>query len=181
MHQLGAVGDDVDSLGDQPVDNFPDALFVAEIVREENTTRSPGASWRPRVLVLGDARQGGAIPPDCRSPRQNPGARQAVEMVLPDKRWQFAEVAKLARDRDHPLHRAADHHDLAPIGEPRLRRRANARDVRGERRDDDAPRRMADQRGKVGRDSRFGWALPLAQHVGRIARPARERPPRRAP
>ena len=170
MDKLRAVGDDFDALRDEAVDDLADRLLVARNGARGEDDDVAGRERRGRVLVFGDARERRArLALAARRQSQNLVARNAVEMILAEERRQAVEIAAFARHRDDALHRAADHHDLLAVGDPRLRRRAKARHIGGESRDDDAARRLADQRGKIGRDIGLRRALPFAQHIGRIA------------
>ena len=116
---------------------------------------SPGAERRGRMLVLGDARQRGArLALAARRQARHLVARDAVETILAEERRQAFEIAAFARHRDDALHRAADHHDLPPVGEPGLGDGAQARDIGGESRDDDAARRVADDVAQASRRRR---------------------------
>ena len=150
---------------------LPTAFSLPGMVREEKTTMSPGASVGDRMLVLGDARQRGArlALAAGRERRESCRAADGRSGSWPSKGRHAVEIAAFARDRDDPLHRAADHHDLPAVGEARLGRGAQTRDIGGEGRDDDAAVRLADQFGEVRRDVGLRRALALAQHVGRIA------------
>ena len=170
VNELGAVGDDLDALRDEAVDDFADRLFIARNGARGEDDDIARRQSGGRMFVLGDARQGGArLALASRRQSQNLCPRNAIEMILADESREAIEIAAFARHRDDALHRAADHHDLLAVGDPRLGGGAKTRDIGGESRDDDAAGGLPDEFGKVRRDIGLRGALALAKHVGRIA------------
>ena len=74
----------------------------------------------------------------AREQRHDLVAREIAVGVGAAEGRQAIEIAPLARDLDHPVHRAADRDDLAAICERGLRDRAHAGDIRREGGDADA-------------------------------------------
>ncbi len=122
------------------------------------------------MVVVGHARQrraGFALA--AGGERKHVGAGQPVERVRSEEAWQAVEIAALARDPDHALHRASEHDDLAPRRKPRQRRRAQARDIGGEGRHQHAALGGRDQLRERALDVGLRRALALAGDVGGIA------------
>ena len=180
VDQMGAVGDDLDALVDQPVDRRGRRFSLPGMVREEKITRSPRRECDVGMLVGGDARQRRArLALAAGAERHHLVGRQIAVGVDRAERRDAVEIAGLARDLDDPLHGAADHHDLAVAGRAAsatARRRATL----------EAKVVTATRPARSGSVRRGSWRHRPPTASGRRAphwwnrRPARGSPPRRA-
>ena len=167
---MRAVGDDLDVLLDQAVDDPADRLFVAGDGARGEDHPVAGRERGARMLLLGHPRQRRArLALASRRQRQHFVARQPLERVGAEERRQAVEIAAFAGDRDDALHRPPHHQHLPPGRQPRLRRGAQPRDVGGEGGDDDAGFRLGDELAQRARDVGLRRALALAHDIGGIA------------
>ena len=144
MDQRVAVGDHLDALQDQAVDDGVHLPLVAG-----NGARGENDEIAGRELD-GDARRARcatwprAPRPGCRWPARRPCSRGSARKTVQREQFRNAvEIAAFARDLDRPLHGAAGEHDAPPRGLRRQADRAQPRDIGGEGRDHDAARRAA--------------------------------------
>ena len=93
------VGDDLDALLGQAVDDLADRLFVAGNRARGEDHPVAGGERRARMLFLRHARQRGArFALAAGRQRQNFVARQAFERIGAEERRQAVEIAAFARD-----------------------------------------------------------------------------------
>ena len=126
VHQMGAVGDDLDALPDQPVDHLADRLLVARDGARGKDHQVALAKRHLRVLVLGDARERGArLALAAGAQRHDLVGRQIAVGLDAAEIRDAVEIAGLARDlRDA---RPSRGRPPRPRGRRRRRLRATAR------------------------------------------------------
>ena len=170
VHQMRAVGDDLDALPHQPVDQLADRLLVAGNGARGEDHHVALRQRHLRVLVLGDARDRGArLALAAGAQRHHLVARQIAVGLDAAEIRDAVEIAGLARDLLDPRHRAADDHDLAAGGCGGFGDRAHARHVRREGRDRDASRGAGDQLAQRLRHVGLGGRAAFAHRIGGIA------------
>jgi len=155
---MGAVGDDLDPLRDQAVDDPHHRLLVAgDGARGENYAVA-GRERDVGMLVLGNARERGARLALAAGAKRHHLVRGQMAVNIDRTKILHAfEIAGLACDLHDAIHGAADHDHLAPTGGCRLGHGAQARDVRGKRGDRNPSGRRADQFAETLRHVGFGW------------------------
>src|SRR4051812_8274599 len=114
MHEMGAVGDDLDPLRHEAVDDTADRLLVAGNGAGGKDYGVALVERTSRVVVVGDAGQRGPrLALAAGAQRQHLVRREmAIEVHAPERLYPV-EIAALARHLHHPLHRAAYHDDFA--------------------------------------------------------------------
>ena len=139
MDEMGAVGDDLDALPDQAVDDAADRLLVAGNGARGKDHAVALVQRDLRMVVIGDARQRRArLALAAGAQRQHLVGRQMAIDIGAAEILHVVEIAGLARHLHHALHGAADHHDLAAGGLRGIRHGAQPRHVGGEGGDGDA-------------------------------------------
>ena len=148
----------------------PDRLLVA---RDRARGENHAIAFRQRdirMLVLRDACECGAwLALRAGQQRHDLVARQIAVGVGRAEFRNVVEIAAIAGDVGHPVHGAADHHDLAPAFARGLRHRADARDIRREGGDGHPMRRILDEFRQTPGDIGLARARSVAHHVGGIA------------
>ena len=133
VDEMGAVGDDLDALRDQAVDDGADRLLVAGDGARGKNHAVALVERHLRMVVIGDARQRRArLALAAGAQRQHLVGRKMAVKVGAAKILHAVEMAGLARHLHHALHGAADHHDFAPGGAGGIGHRAQPGDVGGE-------------------------------------------------
>ena len=170
MHEVSAIGDDLDALVDEAVDHPRDRLLVAGNGARGKDHAVAARKRHFRMIILGDAGERGArLALAAGAEREHLVRRQvAVDLDRTEIR-DTVEIAGLARDLRDALHGAADQDDLAFAGGRGLRHRAQARHVGGEGGDGHPRRRAADKLGERFRNVGFGGRAPLAERIGGVA------------
>ena len=132
VDQMGAVGDDLDALRDQAVDDGADRLLVAGNGARGKDHAVALVQRDLRMIVIGDARQRRArLALAAGAQRQHLVGRKMPIEIGAAEILHAVEIAGLARHLHHALHRAPDHHHLAPGRLGGVRDRAQPRDVGG--------------------------------------------------
>ena len=170
VDEVGAVGDDLDALLDQRVDDRADAALVARDGARREDDAIAGTERDLRMVVARDARQGSPLFSLTAGAEQHDlVARKMAEGVLVLERRQPVEISAVCRHLDHAPHRATGRDDLAVARPCGLGDGADAGDVGGKDRDRHAVGRASDEFGEVSADLAFRRTFALAQRIGGIA------------
>ena len=170
MHEIGAVGNNLDTLLHEAVDDGAHSLLVAG-----NSARGKyhAVAWRQcnvGMLVLRDARHRRArLALRAGDQRHHLVARQAVIDIGGEKIRHAVKIAAVARHVDDARHRPAGDDDLASALCRRQRHGAHARHVRGEGGDGDAAACAGNQIFQIMRHITLGGTDAIAQNVGGVA------------
>src|SRR5689334_18422681 len=125
VDEVGAVGDDLDALPYQTVYDCAYRLLVAGNGARGKDHAVAVVQRYLWMIVIRDARERGArFALASRAQRQHlVGWKMAVEIGAAEV-LDAIEIAGFARDLHDALHRASDHHNLAPGNPRRIRHRA---------------------------------------------------------
>ena len=130
VDQMGAIGDHLDALTDQSVDDAADGLFVARNGARGKNHAVALAERHIGMLIERDTRQRGArltLAPGTK--RHHLIGRQIPIDIGAAKFLDAVEIAGFARDLDDALHGTANHDDLAATRPRRERHGPQARDI----------------------------------------------------
>ncbi len=115
MDEMGAVGNDLDALRDQAIDDGAHRLLVAGNGARRKDHAISLVQRHLRMVVIGDARQRRArLALASRAQRQHLVGREMAVEIGTAEVLHALEITGFARHLDHALHGASDHHDLAP-------------------------------------------------------------------
>ena len=170
VHHMRAVGDDLDALFDQQIDDTADGLFIAR-----NRTRGIDhgvalGKRHLRVLILGNARKRRArLALAAGAERHDFVGRQIAIGVHRAEILYAVEIARLARNLGHALHGAADHDHFTVRRLRRLGNRTQAPDIGRKCGDRHAAARILDDLGDGFADIGLRRRAAFTHGIGGIA------------
>ena len=170
MHEVRAVGDHLDALVDQSVDDAANALLVAGNGAGGIDHQIAARQRHVGMLILGDARKCCArFALAAGAKRHDLVGRQITVGIDRAHLRHVVPIAGLARDLDAAIHGAADNDHFAIGGARGGGNRAQTPDVGSKRRHRDAAARVLHQFGNRLGDIGFRGRAALAHRIGGIA------------